>query len=76
MTTKEGVNVKVVEYIEAWQIDENDLVCYQNDYFIVDTKIDEGDILVKGVSEISGDNVSYLLTADTEVGLWRADLDD
>lgn len=58
-------------------LDSDDKIVYTNeegadDVIELDTKIDSGDsILLKGYSHISGDNVTYILNADVEVGLWR-----
>lgn len=64
--------MRIYDHITADAIDEGDLVFYQNDYIEVTSKIDDGSILIKGYSHTSGDTVTYILTADTEVGLWTA----
>lgn len=68
---RNGVNVDIYDTITFDQIEENDLVLVEGDQIEVTSKVDDGDsIMVKGVSFISGDSVTYIRTADTVVELW------
>jgi hypothetical protein len=80
-TDKEGRAVNVYDYVTADKIEEPsadndwkvDQVFYQNDPFEVKHVVDSGDaIMLKGYSHLTGDDVTYVLTPDTEVGLWTA----
>jgi len=74
MTTKEGTTMTVYDTITADQIEVADQVLVNNiDPVEVTKVVDSGDsIMVKGYSHLTGDDVSYILTADTEVALWSA----
>ena len=64
----------VYDTITADQIEVTDQVLVNNiDPVEVTKVVDSGDsIMVKGYSHLTGDDVSYILTADTEVALWSA----
>ena len=64
----------VYDTITADQIEVADQVLVNNiDPVEVTKVVDSGDsIMVKGYSHLTGDDVSYILTADTEVALWSA----
>ena len=73
--------MEVYDFITADQIEgpnennnnKGDQVFIENDPIEVSKVVDSGDsILVKGYSHMSGDDVTYILTADMEVGLWGA----
>lgn len=66
--------MEVYDHIEAWQIESgNQIQINAIDPIEVKEVIDSGDsIMVKGYSHLTGDNAVYILTADTEVGLWTA----
>lgn len=69
--TKKGSLVDIYDYVSADAVEEGDQIAHSNDLIEVTTKIDSGDsILIKGFSHVSGDNVDYIVTPDTEVGLW------
>lgn len=68
---KKGHKVEVIDTVTFDQIEDFDLVLIEGDQIEVTSKIDDGDsIMVKGYSYITGDNVTYIRTPDTEVELW------
>lgn len=70
---KEGRRVNVYDYVTADQLESKDQIFYKGDPVELSDITDDGDsIMVKGYSHLTGDSVTYILTADTEVGLWTA----
>ncbi len=69
--TSDGDEVNVYDYVAAHTVEENDLIAYETDLIEVTSKVDSGDsIMIFGFSHVSGDNVTYIIAADKEVGLW------
>lgn len=65
--------MNVYDYVPADTVEEGDQILFENDPLEVSSVIDSGDaILVKGYSHLTGDSVTYIITPDTEVGLWTA----
>lgn len=65
--------MNVYDYVTADTVEENDQILYENDPVEVESVVDSGEvILIKGYSHMSGDKVTYILPADSEVGLWTA----
>lgn len=64
-------DMEVYDYVAAATVEAKDQIFYEHDYVEVSSVIDSGEaIMVKGYSHVTGDTVSYILTPDTEVGLW------
>jgi len=66
-------DMEVYDWVTADTLGDepNEQIVFENDYIEVSRVIDSGDaIMVKGYSHITGDDVTYILTPDTEVGLW------
>lgn len=67
--------MEIYDYVPAHTLGEedNEQIAVANDYIEVSSVIDSGSaIMVKGWSHVTGDTVTLVLTADTEVGLWSA----
>jgi hypothetical protein len=65
--------MEIYDFVTADSVEATDQIVYGNDYIELSDVIDSGDaIMVKGYSHVSGDSVTYLLTPDSEVGLWTA----
>jgi len=63
--------MEIYDYVSVDTIEAGDQIVFQNDFIEVSTVVDSGEaIMVKGYSHVTGDNACYILTADTEVGLW------
>lgn len=71
MFTQRGTQVDIYDYVSADTLEKGDQIAHSNDLVEVTHKIDSGEsILLKGFSHVSGDSVTYVVTPDTEVGLW------
>jgi hypothetical protein len=69
--TKEGTQVNIYDFVPAHTVEEGDQIAYTNDLIEVNSVIDSVDsIMVKGFSHVTGDSVTYIISPDTEVGLW------
>lgn len=65
--------MEVYDYTTAAFVEEKDCIMIGFDPVEVISYVDEGDtIAIHGISHQSGDIVDYMLSADTEVGLWGA----
>lgn len=63
--------MNVYDYVPAHTVEEGDQISHETDLIEVRSVVDSGEsILVKGFSHVSGDSVTYIIGADTEVGLW------
>lgn len=63
--------MNVYDSITADAVEVGDLIMVNYDQIEVTDVVDSGDsILIKGDSFVSGDKVSYILTADAQVSLW------
>jgi hypothetical protein len=75
MTTKDGANVDIYDYVEADTLGDepNEQIVHENDYIEVSSVVKDAEaVMVKGYSHISGDTVTYIIAFDTLVGLWTA----
>lgn len=63
--------MNIYDYVAAHTVEEGDQIAYTNDLIEVTSKVDSTDsIMLKGFSHVTGDSVTYIISADTEVGLW------
>lgn len=76
MTTDNGDNIEVYDFVSADTLENGDQVMYVNpdggeDYLENIKVVDEGDsIMVSGLSIVTGDLANYIWTPDQEVALW------
>ena len=73
MTNTSGDDMIIHDEVEAHTLGEqpNEQIFHENDYIEVSQVIDSGEaIMVKGISHVSGDSVTYIIPAFTLVGLW------
>lgn len=64
-------DINVYDYVEAETLGNGDNIVHGEDYLENIKTYKEGDTqYVKGYSIITGDEPTYFLTLDTEVGLW------
>lgn len=61
----------IYDYITADSVEVGDQIFHANDPIEISRVIDSGEaIMLKGYSHMTGDDVAYVVTPDTEVGLW------
>lgn len=65
--------MNIYDYVPAHTVETGDQIAYTNDLIEVKDIVDSGEaIIIKGFSHVTGDSVTYILSCDTEVGLWTA----
>lgn len=65
--------MNIYDEVEADTLGEqpNEQIHYQNDYIEVTKVIKDNEaVMVRGLSHVSGDMVTYIIAFDTVVGLW------
>lgn len=65
-----GDQITPHDYIPAHTVEVGDQIAIDDDLIEVSVVVDEDSILVRGYSHTQGDDVTYILSPDTEVGLW------
>jgi hypothetical protein len=61
----------IYDNVTADTLEVGDQIFHENDYVEVNHVVkDNGAVLVRGYSHVSGDTVTYIIGYDVEVGLW------
>jgi hypothetical protein len=69
-------DIEVYDYVEASTLEDGDQVAIENeeggiDYLENIQVIKDGAVMIKGWSWLTGDNATYIVDYDVEVGLWK-----
>lgn len=63
--------MNIYDHVPAHRVEVGDQIAYTNDLIEVTSKVDSTEsIMLKGFSHVTGDTVTYIISAYTEVGLW------
>lgn len=69
-------DIEVYDYVPANTLEDGDKVSLKNEEggidYLEDVRVikDDPAVMVKGYSHVTGDNSTYILDWDAEVGLW------